>query len=217
VFLMLDRNHDKQLTEAELTTPDAGPYASKLKEADRDGNNRITFEEFSRLGEVPLYRDPRAAAAILLVLAFAAFCMFLDGLVDPDHRDYFWLAIAGMTASVGLVFVVAKPWFLEQPPYLGYVAGATVVLIIAAFIFGATKEKEEVAAAPTGPVVYQVGKKPGETASTAGKPGQPPPRKPPPPVRTPSPPRPAPSTPPTPPRPPGNRPPGGPKPPPGKP
>jgi hypothetical protein len=238
VFLMLDKNHDKVLTEAELNSAEALPYASKLKQADRDGNNRVTLEEFNQLGELPFYRDLRTVAVILLVLGLGAYCVFLDGLFDPEHSDYFWLSIGGMVVCVGLAFFVAKSWFLEQTPYLGYVAAAPVLLIVAAILFGATKEKEEATAAPTGPVVYQVGKKTGDTSAGAAKSQAP--RKPPSPVRTPRPapvPRPPvpdrrpqaspkptppnvvppkPST-PTPPRPPSTRPPGGPKPPPGKP
>jgi hypothetical protein len=242
VFLMLDKNHDKVLSESELNSPEAAPYSAKLRQADRDGNNVVTLEEFGQLGEVPFYRDPRTAAAILLIVGFGAYCMFLDGLFDPDHRDYFWLSIGVMALGAGLAFFVTKPWFLEQSPYLGYVAVAPVLFIVAAMLFGATKEKEEPTAAPTGPVVYQVGKKTGDTSAGATKTGQTP-RKPAPPVRTirpapmprppvperrpqaspkpvpPKPTTPPPSTPPRPPgtRPPGTRPPGGPKPPPSKP
>jgi hypothetical protein len=230
VFLKLDKNHDKVIGDSELTSPEAAPYAAKLKQADRDGNNRVTWEEFNRMGEVPLYRDPRTAAALLLILGFGAYCLFLDGLFDPDHRDYFWLSIAGVVVCAGSAYLLGKSWFLEQAPFLGYVAVAPALLIMIATLFGATQEKEEAPAGPAGPVVYQVGKKAGDTASGAAKSGQPP-RKPSPPVRTPRPaplPRPAvperrpPTTPKpaapraTPPRPPGTRPPGGPKPPPGK-
>src|SRR5262245_33913162 len=122
VFQKLDKNHDKVLTEPELNTPDAAPYASRIWEADRDGNKRITLEEFNRLDETPIYRDPRTAAALLLIIGFGAFCLFLDGLFDPEHRDYFLWSAVGVLVCVALGFVLSQAWFLEQPPYIAYVA-----------------------------------------------------------------------------------------------
>lgn len=228
VFQKLDKNHDKVLTEPELNTPEAAPYASRIWDADRDGNKRITLEEFNRLDETPIYRDPRTAAVLLLIIGFGAFCLFLDGLFDPEHRDYFLWSAVGALVCVALSFVLGRAWFLEQPPYIAYVAVVPAVVILVAVVAGATREQEAPPAAPTGPVVYQVGKPTGPTAKP-GAGGQPPRRTPPP--RTPRPPpmarppvpeRRPPSTGqppprPTPPRPPGSRPPGNPKPPPGKP
>jgi hypothetical protein len=232
VFLRLDKNHDKTIADLELSAKEAVPYAAQLKKADVDGNNRVTWEEFSRLGELPLYRDIRTVAAILLVLGFGAFCLFLDGLFDPEHRDYFWLSLVGTIACVALGFLAGRSWFLQGVPYLAFVAGASLVVIVVAALFGAMREREEPEAAPTGPVVYQVGKPTG-TKPGGTKPGAPAaPRKPAPPVRTPRPaPMPRPPVPerrpsakpeatprPAPPRPPSSRPPppGGPKPPPTK-
>jgi hypothetical protein len=238
LFLKLDKNHDKVISDSELTSPDAAPYLAKLKQADRDGNNRITLEEFNQIGEVPLFQDPRTAAAVLLILAFAAFCMFLDGLFDSDHREYFWHSVAGMVVCVACAYFLGQKWFLAQTPYLGYVVAAPIVVMIIAALAGGMREKEEAPAAPAGPVVFQVGKKPGDAAAGKKAAATSPPRKPPP--RTPRPaplPRPPvperrpsaapPSTPPAaprpaPPRPPSARPPAPgpkppPKPPPGKP
>jgi hypothetical protein len=187
VFLRLDKNHDKAISDAELTSTDAAPYAAKLKLADVDGNNRITLEELKRLGEVPLYRNPRTAAALLLIVGFAAFCLFLDGLFDPEHRDYFWLSIIGTFVCAALAFLFGRSWFLQEIPFLAYVAAASALVIVIAAVFGATREREEPEAASTGPVVYQVGKPTGTKA--VAKPGAPtqPPRKPAPAVRTPRP------------------------------
>lgn len=227
LFLRLDKNHDKSIDETELKSTDAAPYRDDLKAADRDGNGRITQEEFRRRGEVPFYRDLRSVAAILLLLGFACFCMFLDGLLEPDRRDYFLLTIGGSVVSAGLAYLFAQNWFFDGKPYLGFVAAVPVLLIVLAVLTGATKEKEE-PTGPTGPIVYKVGAKPTAEVTPGQKPSQRvAPRKPTAPVRTPRPaplPRPPvperrPQTPPRtqPPRPPGPSAPGsGPKPPPGK-
>lgn len=198
LFQRLNKNHDKVIDETELKSTEAAPYRDELKSADRDNNGKITQEEFRRAGEIPFYRDPRSAAAVLLVLGFACFCMFLDGLLEPERRDYFLLTIAGSVLLAGLAYLFAPNWFLDADakphhPYLGFVAAVPVLVIVLAFLTGATKEKEEQPAAPAGPVVYKVGAKPTTAGAPAQKPGQPPPgqpataRKPAAPVRTPRP------------------------------
>ena len=227
LFLRLDKNHDKVIDETELKSTDAAPYRDDLKAADRDGNAKTTLEEFRRIGEVPFYRDVKSVAAILLLLAFASFCMFLDGLLEPDRRDYFLWSIAGSVALAGLAYLCAQSWFFAGKPFLGFVAAVPVLVVVVAFLMGATKEKEE-PTVPAGPIVYKVGAKPAAEGTPAQKPGQPAiPRKSTAPIRTPRPapvPRPPvperrPQTPPRsqPPRPPGpSAPGGGPKPPPKK-
>jgi len=225
LFLRLDKDHDRAIDEKELKSTDAAPYRDDLKSADRDDNGKITQEEFRRIGEVPFYRDVKSVAAILLLLAFAGFCMFMDGLLEPDRRDYFLWSIAGSVALAGLAYLCAQSWFFAGKPFLGFVAAVPVLVVVLAFLMGATKEKEE-PAVPAGPVVYTVGAKPPAGGTPAQKPGQPAgPRKSTAPIRTPRPaplPRPPvperrPQTPPRsqPPRPPGPATPGsGPKPPP---
>jgi len=215
VFFTLDRNRDNAIDKSELATPEAAGYRSQLAEADRDGNGFITKEEFSQLGQLPFYRDVKTAAAILLVLCFAAFCLFLDGLLDPDHRDYFIYSIAAMAAFGVLSFLVGRSWFLTERPYLAFVALAPAVLIGLAFVFGATREKEEAPEGPKGPVVYKVGKgtsgtQPAKPASGPGTKKSGPPARTPRPAPIPRPPVPErrPQTPPrsAPPRPPGTPP-----------
>jgi hypothetical protein len=172
LFLRLDKNHDKAIDEAELQSAEAARYRDELKSGDRDGNGRISKEEYRRIGEVPFYRDAKSLAAVLLVLGFACFCMFLDGLLEPERRDYFVWTIVGSVALAGLAYLFAPNWFTDAKPYLAYVAVVPVLLIVLAILMGATKEKEEVAA-PAGPVVYKVGAKPTAEGTPAQKPGQP--------------------------------------------
>lgn len=187
LFLRLDKNHDKAIDETELQSADAARYRDDLKSGDRDGNGRISQEEYRRIGEVPFYRAPKSLAAVLLVLSFACFCMFLDGLLEPERRDYFLWTIIGSVVLAGLAYLFAQNWFTDAKPYLAYVAVVPVVLIVLAILTGATKEKEE-PAAPAGPVVYKVGAKPTPEGTPAQRPGQPAAtRKPAVPVRTPRP------------------------------
>jgi hypothetical protein len=207
------------ITESEITDTDRARYFSlfktQLSEADRNHDGRITREEFSRVGEVPFYSDIHTVAGLLLIVAFAGFCMFLDGLLDAERREYLWYLLAGVPALVGLAYLCAPEWFLTKSPYFGFVVAAPVTLIVLALVTGATRAKEAAPAAPKGTVVYKVGEKPAAAGASGQRPapGGPPRR----PVATPPRPRPAPTPPRLPPRPsqssPGSsppRPPGGP-------
>lgn len=186
LFLTLDKNHDKMIDEAELKSEEAARYRDDLKSADRDGSGKISLEEYRRIGEVPFYRDIKTVAAVLLTLSFACFCVFLDGLLEPDRRDYFLLTIGGSVVLAGLAYLFATEWYLNAEPFLGFVAAIPLLVIVLAFLTGATKEKEE-EVAPSGPVVYKVGK-PTAEGTPAPKPGQPAaPRKSTAPIRTPRP------------------------------
>jgi hypothetical protein len=239
LFDRVDKNHDKSITESELKATEAAPYVEQLKRADQNKDGRITREEFDRARQPPFHRDPRTAAALALVLAFAAFCLFLDGFLEPDRRDYFWLSIGGCVAATGVAYLFVASWFLNESPYLAYIAAVPLVLLVIAWLAGATREIEVEVTDPTKQVRYKVGSAaPGARGATgtakatpaagaATKPaGTAAPRRPAPPPRTPRPaPLPRPPVPerrpqppprPQPPRPPGaGPPPGGTKPPPG--
>lgn len=226
LFQKLDKNHDKKIDKTELASPDVGPYRSKLEKADRNRDGMITKEEFDRADEVPFYSDPLTLAALFLIAGFASFCLFLDGLLEPDRRDYFLLAIGGSVLCVGLAYLFGSRWFLGESPYLAFVAVAPAVLIVLALITGVTQAQEEQPVVPSGETVYKVGKTPSTSGTASQKPAQQP-RRAAPPVRTPRPaPMPRPEVPerrpsaaprPSPPRPSGpSLPPAGPKPPPGK-
>ena len=175
----LDKNHDGVITASEITDVDRARYFSlfktQLSEADRNHDGRITREEFSRVGEVPFYSDIHTVAGLLLIVAFAGFCMFLDGLLDAERREYLWYLLAGVPVLAGLAYLCAPEWFLTKSPYLGFVVAAPVILMLLALATGATRAKEEAPAAPKGTVVYKVGEKPAAGASgQRPAPGSPP-------------------------------------------
>jgi hypothetical protein len=185
LFQKLDKNYDGVILDVEIGESDRARYGELLQRADRNQDRRITREEFALARQLPLHRDIRTGAALLLIVAFACFCLFLDGLLEPDRRDYFWHAIGGMIVPLGLAFLIAPGWFLEQSPYLGFVAVVPIGLVLLALVTGATRDKE--GAAAQGPVVYKVGTKPSAAGPQAQRPGAPAPRKPAPPPRTPRP------------------------------
>ena len=225
MFLDLDKNHDGVITENEITDSDRsryfGQFGRLLSETDLNHDGRITREEFMHAGELPFYSDIHTVAGLLLLGAFAGFCFFLDGLLDPDRREYLWYALTGSLLSVGLAYLCAPEWFLRREPFLGFVSVAPVILILLALATGATRAKEEEPDTPKGTVVYKIGEKGSASVASKQRPAQPPQagqpaRRP---AQAPARPRPAPTPPRLPPRPPQSspskpppRPPGPPKP-----
>jgi len=166
LFRKFDANRDGILTGAEVTDQPIGESGPTVKEADGNGDGHVTREEFAAALKTPLLRDPRTLAALLLLVGFAGFCLFLDELLDPERREYYLWAILSTVVTAALAFLFASGWFITEQPYLAFVAIAPVVVVVLAIVCGATKEIER-QMLPQGPVVYKVGSGGKSTASPA--------------------------------------------------
>jgi hypothetical protein len=156
LFRKFDANRDGILMGDEVTEQPIRESGPTLKAADRNGDGRVTREELAAALQTPVLRDPQTLAAILLLVGFAGFCLFLDELLDPERREYYLWAILGTAVTGALAFLLASGWFLGEQPFLAFVALAPVIVVVLAIVCGATKEIER-QMLPQGPVVYKVG------------------------------------------------------------
>jgi len=156
LFERLDAAGRGIIIKAELTPEQLKQYGAVLDRIDRNHDGLITRAEFEAATAPSLLGNPHTYAALLLVLAFAGFCIFIDSLFDADRRDYVWWGLGLWLAPMAVGFLLAREWYLGGEPYLVWIVLVCLVLLGIAFALGATKPVE-VATVETGEKVYVIG------------------------------------------------------------
>ncbi len=150
-FLLLDRDQDGVI---ELDEDFAGvpvlreQVAPQLQQLDRDGDGRVTREEF--FGAAQAGASWRLRFAILLgIVAFGAFCLVVDSVLDKTRRVLLLPALGTLVVAGGLA-VLLSPAFLHS--LLGMLVPSVLIALgtlLIAVVLGKPTEETEVEFLPT--------------------------------------------------------------------
>ncbi len=142
LFEKLDRSGRGLIIRAELAQEQLDQYGSILDQIDRNHDGLITRAEFEQATAPPVLANPQTYAVLLLIAAFAGFCLLLDSLFDAERRELIWWGLGLWLVPTALAFPLVPQWYLSAEPYIIWVLLLCAVLLAIAFVAGATKPVE---------------------------------------------------------------------------
>lgn len=186
-FKLLDTNRDGEVGLAqELNPMQRARFGAALEKLDRNDDGRVDAAEFEAQGRESLLSSLEGVAALLLAIAFAAFCVLFDSLLDGERREYVWPAVGVAVLAIGAAYFCAPSWYLEEPPFLAYLLAIPALTLLAAFFTGAMKIVEVAPEVKAGELRHVIGKQvakpttggtarpaPGPSAATRPAPARP--------------------------------------------